>query len=66
MFEGILRTINLRAKMAKMDKNKLRTLTMESFALSDDGSTSNNNPFTPASASIPMWKTSPRDGVIKT
>ena len=65
MFESILRTFNLRAKMAKMDKNKLRTMTMESFALSEDGTSSNNNPFTPASASIPLWKTSPRDGVIK-
>ena len=48
-----------------MDKNRLRTMTMESFTLSDDGNSSNNNPFTPASASIPMWKTSPRHGVIK-
>ena len=65
MFESILRTINLKARMSKMDKNKLRTMTMESFVLSDDGTSSNNNPFTPASASIPKLKMSPRDGVIK-
>ena len=65
MFESILRTINLKAKMSKMDKNRLRTMTMESFTLSDDGNSSNNNPFTPASTSNPMWKTSPRNGVIK-
>ena len=40
-------------------------MTMESFVLSDDGASSNNNPFTHASASIPKLKMSPRDGVIK-